>query len=377
MKFCIWGNIAAAIDGKPDGGGELQTAMLAKVLAKSGHDVNLVDLRVKNDYVTDDGIKVFHVEGWNNGTRSLRFFTHRLPQLYSCLKSQNADIYYCQIRDFIPVLGLKAARKSKGKFVIQLASDLDAMNIRMRLKYDYLTNICGLWWFVKVALTEMFWPGLVRKADLLLVQHDGQKNLLIKKGIKSVIFNNLIDINNIKVNSDPAKNSYCYVGSLDRRKGFPEFFELVKKAPSVTFKVIGKPRDKTGYSIYEEMKSLKNVTLYGKLNHSEVIEQISNSKGLISTSPMEGFPNIFVEAWACGVPVFSLHFDPGSIIEKEKLGIVTKGDINELAKLLTTVSINGDSGERAKAYVINNHALTENKIREINLLFENLMKEKP
>jgi len=375
MKICTWGNIASAIEGKPVGGGELQIAMLCKVLAKSGHEVTLVDFNVEKDYVTSDGIKVVKVKGWDNGIRFIRFFTHRLPQLYACLKEQKADIYYCQIRDYTHVLAYWAARKSKGKFVLQLASDLDALNLRMRMKYDYLTNLDGgLWWFIKVPLTELVFPRLVRKADLTLVQHEGQKNSLLKKGIKSVIFYNLIDISGLNINLNPDRESFCYVGSLDKRKGFPEFFELAEKAPSVQFKVIGKPRDKTGYLYYEKIKSLKNVKLYGKLSHAEAIDHISNSKGLISTSPMEGFPNIFVEAWACGIPVYSLSFDPGSTIEKEKIGINAKGNIDELARSLT---INGEIEglrERARAYVINNHALTEKKIKEINLLFENLCK---
>jgi glycosyltransferase involved in cell wall biosynthesis len=90
---------------------------------------------------------------------------------------------------------------------------------------------------------------------------------------------------------------------------------------------------------------------------------------------MEGFPNIFVEAWACGIPVYSLYFDPGSTIEKEKIGINAKGNIDELARLLTVNSENDGLAERARAYVINNHALTENKIKEINILFESLCKK--
>ena len=30
------------------------------------------------------------------------------------------------------------------------------------------------------------------------------------------------------------------------------------------------------------------------------LKQIANSRALISTSPLEGFPNIFIEAWSCG-----------------------------------------------------------------------------
>jgi len=375
MKFCTWGNIASAVEGKPVGGGELQIAMLCKVLAASGHEVVIVDTKVEKDYVTKEGIKIVKVQGWDDGIRFLRFITHRLPLLYKYLKNQKADIYYCQIRDYTHVLAYMAARRSKGKFVIQLASDLDALNLRLRMKYDYLTNLDGgLWWFVKAPLNEIIFPRLVRKADLTLVQHEGQKESLAKKGIKSEIFYNLIDISGLNINHDAIRDSYCYVGSLDRRKGFPQFYELAGKASSVKFKVIGKPRDRTGYLYYEKIKALGNVTLYGKLTHPEAIEHISNSRGLVSTSPMEGFPNIFVEAWACGTPVYSLYFDPGATIEKLNIGFNAKGDIDKLAQLLAVNEEHPGMRERSREYVLNHHALTENKIKEINTLFENLCK---
>ncbi len=376
MKFCTWGNIASAIEGKPVGGGELQIAMLCKVLARSGHEVVLVDFNVEKDYVTKDGIKVVKVRGWDDGVRFIRFFTHRLPMLYRCLKEQEADIYYCQIRDYTHVLAYWAARRSKGRFVLQLASDLDALSLKMRMKYDYLTNLDGgLWWFVKVPLNEIIFPQLVRKADLMLVQHEGQKEALARKGINSVIFYNLIDMTGLNINPDADRKSYCYVGSLDKRKGFPQFYELARMTPSVQFKVIGKPRDKTGEKFYKKIGSLKNVELFGKLSHSEAIDHISKSRGLVSTSPMEGFPNIFVEAWACGIPVYSLYFDPGSTIEKQKIGFNARGNIDELARLLMADEEQPGLKERAREYVLKHHALDGGKVKEINRLFEDLCRE--
>lgn len=372
MKVCIWGNIASSLEGKTEGGGELQIDLLAKVLAKSGHEVVIIDPISKKDFVTVEGIKVLQVKGWNRGIKYIRLFTHQIPKLYSSLKAQKADIYYSQIRDFRHMLSLRAARKSKGKFVIQLASDLDCSGVMLRFKHDYLTSFDGPYWFIKVILTELLFPRLLRKADMVLVQHDGQKNTLRKKGINSIIFNNIIDLNKIPKVSDPERQDFCYVGALDRRKGFFEFFELVKKAPLHTFKVIGAPRDKTGYLYYEKLKTFKNVTLFGKLSHSDTLIQISNSKALISTSPMEGFPNVFIEAWTYGIPVLSLYFDPGDIIQKEKLGEVTHGDIDKLKQAMDNTINTEEFAVRAKAYVEKNHALNANKVKEINVLFSEL-----
>jgi glycosyltransferase involved in cell wall biosynthesis len=372
MKICFWGNIAGALKGKTDGGGELQLALLAKALARVGHEVVVIDFQTDEDFITADGIKVYRINGWNKGIRIIRTFTHRLPQIYLSLKAQKADAYYCRIRDFRHILAFWAARKVKAKFILGLASDLDAMNFFMRLKYHHLAFAGGLWGFFNDLLIEIVYPWLLRKADLVLVQHEGQKDILQKKRIKSVVFPNLFDLITTPVIAGSSHEDFIYVGELDKRKGFAEFFEIVQKAPSHTFKVVGQPRDKTGDLYCEKLKSYDNVTLFGRLNHSETIFQIANSKALISTSPMEGFPNVFIEAWANGIPVLSLYVDPGEIIKKEELGEVTHGDLDKLVQAMDNVQTSDEFAKRAKAYVENNHVINAVKINEISKLFNEL-----
>ncbi len=377
MKICFWGDITGALMGNTTGGGELQTAMLAKALAKGGHEVVIIDYEAKEDFITADSIKVFSIKGYNKGIRIIRTFTHRLPRLYWGLKNQKADIYYSRsMRDFRHILAFWAARKVKAKFILGLASDLDALGFRMRLKHYYLPifKFDGfLWWFFSGILNEIVNPLLLRKSDIVFVQHEGQKQALLQKRIKSILFFNLIDLTQIPVLPNQIQNDFIYVGSLDRRKGFVEFFETIKKAPSHSFKVVGQPRGKTGNMYYEKLKSFKNIALLGRLSHSDTLYQIANSKALISTSPMEGFPNIFIEAWACGIPVLSLYVDPGSIIEKKGLGKVAHGNLNSLLLAMDNIKTPNEFAEKVKAYVEHNHALNAEKIKKINNLFNELI----
>lgn len=219
---------------------------------------------------------------------------------------------------------------------------------------------------------EIVYPWLLRKADLVLVQHEGQKNILQKKKIKSLVSLNLFDpAESLNIPILP-QTDFIYVGWLDKQKGFVEFFELVKKAPLHTFKVIGPPRDKTAFLLYEKMKSLHNVTLLGKLSHSDTLCQIANSKALISTSHMEGFPNVFIEAWSCGIPVLSLYVDPGDIIKREELGEVAHGNIDILLQALNNYRYSDKFAQKAKAYIENHHIVNADKIKEISSLFSEL-----
>jgi len=375
MKICFWGNIAGALQGQTDGGGELQIALLAQALAKDGHDIVILDFQTTEDFVIYERIKVIKLQGWDKGIRVLRSFTHRLPLLYSTLKAQRADVYYCRIRDFRHILVYWAARKVNARFILSLASDLDAMNFLMRWKYQYRVSLKDLWSFSSGLLIEFIYPWLLQKADLVLVQHEGQRQILDGKKIRSVIFPNLIDLAQIPTSVNKTDSDFIYVGSLDKRKGFDEFFEIVKIAPFYTFKVIGQPRGDTGYTLYEKLKLFNNVSLLGRLNHAETMEQISKSKALISTSRMEGFPNVFIEAWACGIPVLSLFVDPGSVIAKEELGIVANGNFNELLHAMGNFKDLNEFAERAKAYVDNTHALNTKKVEEISRLFRNILKD--
>jgi glycosyltransferase involved in cell wall biosynthesis len=373
MKVCFWGDISGALTGNTSGGSELQVALLAKGLARAGNDVVCIDYETGTDFITDDGIKVLKIDGWNDGIRMIRLFTHRLPKLFSLLREQKADVYYCRMRDFTHFLAYRVARKRKAKFILAMASDLDAMGFKMRLKYFYLPNRGGGWWFFSGLMNEIVHPWLLRNADSVFVQHEGQKQILLKKGIKSVLFLNLIDTAKIPVFSNADHSSFVHVGWLDKRKGFAEFFDLVQKAPLHTFKVVGPPRDKTGRMYFEKLKSFPNVSLLGALNHEETLLNIANSRALISTSPMEGFPNIFIEAWACGIPVLSLHVDPGGIIKKEKLGDVADGSPVKLYESLEVNTNFEDFAKISQAYVEAHHVLNDKKIKEIHDLFERIV----
>jgi glycosyltransferase involved in cell wall biosynthesis len=373
MKICFWGNIAGALKGNTDGGGELQLALLAKALAKGGNEVVVIDFETDEDFITADGIKVFRIKGWNNGIRIIRTITHRLPQLYKSLKAQNADVYYCRIRDFRHILSFWAARKVKAKFVLGLASDLDAMNLKMRWKYNHLVSKGGLWAFSSGFLIELVYPFLLRKADLILVQHEGQKTILAKKNINSVVFPNLFELSEPQLLPSNFKKDFIYVGWLDKRKGFVEMFEVIKKSPQHTFTIVGPPSDNTGLIIFEKLKTFPNVKLLGKLSHTNTLHQILNSKALISTSAMEGFPNIFIEAWSFGIPVLSLYVDPGDIIKNEKLGTIAHGNMDRLLSAMENVDNSIQFKNRARAYVENNHVLNPKEIHEVNSMFNKLL----
>ncbi len=374
MKVCFWGKIADALLGKTYGGGELQISLLAKALTRLGHEVIVVDLDVSEGFVTDDGIKVCPVKDYNGGMKMFRTLTHRLPALYSTFVEIKADVYYCRIREYRHIIVYMAAKRVKAKFILSLASDLDILSIRKRWKHFYSSNVKDLWGIFNGIMGEIVYPFLLRKADLVLVQHEGQKEILSRKGITTRVFYNLIDANGLKwIKKPDSATDFIYVGSLDKRKGFEDFVEIVRRTPMHTYNVIGRVRDKTGNTLNEQLKHFNNVQLRGKLSHSDTMNEISRSKALISTSPMEGFPNIFIEAWGCGVPVLSLYVDPGDVIKREGLGFVADGSLERMIEAMATLNRSEVFSRNARSYVQTFHALTEVRMVEIKSIFDGLL----
>ncbi len=375
MRICFWGKIADALKGRTGGGGELQIALMAKTLAELGHEVVVVDLDIIDEFTTHDGIRVCPVKSYNKGIKGLRTFTHRLPGLYSTFVDIKADIYYCRIREYRHIIVYMAARKVGAKFILGLASDLDILSIAKRWKHFYSSNVRDLWGVFNGFTGELVYPYMLRNADGVFVQHIGQKELLKTKNIDSIVIPNVIDTSSFTAGTDSDKKDFVYVGSLDKRKGFADFYRVVEGTSRQSFKVIGSPRDKTGNHYYEKLKSFENVRLTGRLSHEETLSQISASRALISTSPMEGFPNVFIEAWACGVPVLSLFVDPGNVIEKEELGVNAHGNINLLIEAIDMFGVNNGFSERAKDYVKRNHELNRERKEEIGRLFAHILEK--
>jgi len=373
MKICLWGNIGKALIGQTSGGGELQIALLAKGLARGGNEVVIIDYKINEEFVTEDGIKILPIRGYNNGIKMIRTFTHRIPKLYASLRDQKADVYYCRIRDFRHIIAWFASRRVKGRFVLGLAADLEIMSIGMRWNNYYKTHIHKPWVIFDGVLSEIVYPFLLRKSDAVFVQHEGQQKMLLKKHIPSIIFLNLIDIASIPEVSDSKHDYFIYVGWLDNRKGFTEFVEVIRRSPQHYFKIVGPPRDKSASKYYEELKSFPNVILMGKLDHSDALKEIASSKALISTSPLEGFPNIFIEAWASGVPVISLNVDPGCVIRINHLGEVSNGNIDKLLEAMDNIRFTPEFAARAKEYVEHHYVLNSGRIEEINKIFMDLI----
>jgi glycosyltransferase involved in cell wall biosynthesis len=190
--------------------------------------------------------------------------------------------------------------------------------------------------FPRRALSERrrFWPlyalGLAW-SDRIFVQHRKQHaELPAQWQAKSYVVPGAVELPESYVSHSHRQPRVAWVGVLRQPKRPDVLIEIARRLPSVQFVVCGGTsvhRSPEGYGeqIVAQLNGLSNVCYLGHVAPSRAIEVISGAALLLSTSDAEGFPSVFVEAWAQGTPIVTLHVDPDSVIARNGLGVVGGG----------------------------------------------------
>jgi len=256
----------------------------------------------------------------------------------------------------------------KAKFILGIASDIDVLSFNKRFLYVYKTRTSLLNWLINDLFSGLAGEILLRNADSILVQHSDQQKALYKRKIVSVVYPNIISVS-AKERSD-VSDYFIYVGSLNKRKGLSELLELITNCSCIKIKIFGNPQGNYAVEKVKIFKKYKNVEYLGQMPREVIISEIEASLGLINFSKKEGFPNTFLEAWMCGIPVFSLSVDPGMVIEKYNLGKCFHGDLSLMSSHLITYIPTGASKE-IKEYVASFHSFEKAADRFLEAISSN------
>jgi len=340
---------------KLKGGAELQIALLARTLAADGLPVTIVDPEAPGGERVSENLTVVPVKDWEKGIRGLRFFTHRLPHLVRALRETGAAMCYVRgfsVRHLIPLI---AAKKMGAKFVLATASDTDLLGFSARYRKAYKGKASVWDWVSAIIPDEGAYRILLRFADAVFVQHSEQAALARPRTRRVVQLNNVLDPDLSSVQMNGAKKNIVVVGTLSVAKGLRVLVPIVRKLDSVTFEFIGEVVDSEGESVRAGLAECSNAIVHGPLDRRRTLERIASAKALVNTSPREGFPNTFVEAWALGTPVISLFVDPDGVLSRKRLGYFCDGDIGILEELIqrTSYDLHTDDIQR---YVLREHS---------------------
>jgi hypothetical protein len=140
--------------------------------------------------------------------------------------------------------------------------------------------------------------------------------------------------------------------------------DLARSLPQARFRMVTTP---TGNEIelYEELlrhaADVPNLEILCPRPHAELMRLVAEAVAIVSTSRLEGMPNIFLEGWASGVPALTLDFDPDNTIATRGIGAAAGGSwdhfVEGAIRLWETRDDDGETSRASRAYIEEVHGI--------------------
>ena len=279
------------------GGAEVQQCVLARLFVRGGYRVSMICCDYgQPERAEIDGITVHKVFAPEAGLPVLRFVHPRLTSMWRALHAVDADVYY-QRSSAIWTGVIAAFCRLHGRGSIYAgASDRDFTRGAEQIKF---------------ARDRWIYRRGLATVDAIVAQNRAQMDSCRQHyGREAVLIQSCYELPGIS--SSQEKNLVLWVGTVHDQKRPELLLELARRLPHRRFVMVGgaSPRGErfqAGYyeSIRDQAAKLPNVEFTGFLPMREVEPWFDRARVLVCTSVYEGMPNVFLQAWARGVPVVS------------------------------------------------------------------------
>ena len=334
------------------GGAERVVSILLYEL-KDKYDITLFLMNDTMFYDIPKEIKIVCIENSNPIESGLKKLL-KLPLLawrYKKLNNSKISLSFMNRPNYINVLAKLMGMKSKIIISERAMPSLQHAN--------------GLQGFINRNLIKF----LYNKADLVTANSLGNSKDLEKNfGCKSVVtINNLFDIEKIEVLSQEKveyrdeKFTFITVGRLDAGKNHSLMIEAMPYVDAKLY-IIGDGELKE--SLEEQIKQLKVedkvILLRRQTNPYKYLVQ---ADCFVFSSNYEGFPNVLLEALACGLPVISTdcHSGPREILAPcSDMNFQIEDEIEIASYGILTPIKNVKRLEEAMNFILNNKKLRKN-----------------
>ena len=339
----------ALLSGVPRGfgGAEVQQALIGRALAARGFDVRFVSYAPgEAREERRDGIRVFTVPGPGHGRPGLAGKRANLD-LWRALARADADVYYQRCAGTITgVVGVYARLHGK-PFIFSVANDRDLDGHFVKKARPYQAALYRLG---------------VRLAAEIVIQSDAQARLLRERwGREGVLIPSACPIPEGPLPSASARRGALWVGNMLPKKRPELLADLASAVPDVPFTMIAPEVGDPAFvrRVLDRVASCPNIRHVSRVPYGEMPATYRHAAVLVSTSRAEGFPNVFLEAWASRLPVVSLEIDPDELLCEKELGVHAKTMeemVSAVQRLVANPSERDAIGERAQTYVRERHA---------------------
>jgi glycosyltransferase involved in cell wall biosynthesis len=296
------------------GGAERQMALLALNLANRGVPVAHIVFPPSAPALPRDGAPALIARGPYAGRNGARSKVMEARHVWRALAAADSDVYI--VRGGSPALGIAAlfCRVRRRRLVFSSAIDGDFT----------LETLAG-----RRHRVALYRAGL-ESASAIVVQSE-QQLALARRTLRRMPRLERIP----SFGEDPpaattaaAPEAFIWIGRLIDYKRPLRYLELARAMPDVRFWMVGVDNEsqRVAVEVREQAREIPNLELLEPRPHAETMALVERSIAVVSTSRLEGMPNIFLEAWSRGVPVLSLSFDPDGVIEAHGLGTYANDD---------------------------------------------------
>jgi len=205
----------------------------------------------------------------------------------------------------------------------------------------------------------------VRRADAVVVQSTDQRSLALEAfpSLRHVVAIPSFAETPPVADMHATGEAFLWFGRAVPEKQPLRYAELARAVPEASFRMIPVPQGPdTGLlgQLRTAAGELPNLELLDPVPHAALTTLVGRSVAVVNTSVLEGMPNAFLEAWASGVPVLTLQFDPDGTVERHGLGISAGGAwdafVGGARELWQSRSDRRDLAGRVRSYVESAHS---------------------
>jgi glycosyltransferase involved in cell wall biosynthesis len=343
------------------GGAEVQQCGLARLFAANGYRVSMISL----DYgqpspALVDGVTVYKSFRAADGIPVLRFLHPRLSTMWRALRQVDADVYYQRSSAMWTGVVAEFCRRYGKRAIYAGASDRD-----FEIGQEQIALGRDRW---------LYRHGLQR-VDRIVAQNPYQVESCRRNHRRNAVLIPSCYVPPAHAQrATPDNDRVLWVGTIHNYKRPELLLDIAERLPERRFVMIGGPsiggeRLKAGYfeAVRERAKRLPNVEFTGFLPLAQVEPWFDRARLLVLTSVYEGMPNVFLQAWARGVPTVST-VDVGAPVNTV-VADAAQGAAKVEALLGDTALWNQASSD-SLAYFERNHSSSEVLARYARLLEE-------
>lgn len=161
-----------------------------------------------------------------------------------------------------------------------------------------------------------------------------------------------------------------FVGHVVPTKGVTELVESCSQVPGLSLRIVGKCTNEMKEQLESLAKKRENgnwMNVVGEIPHTAVIEEMLRADAFIFPSYTEGFPNVILEAMACGCAIIttSIGAIPEMLEENErgKYGLMVAPQhvdelIDAIVSLITNDSLKAEIRGNAQQRVVERYSIS-------------------